>query len=529
MKNTLITFAAIFFLTSVANSQLNMEWLQSYDANHGEEFPRKMCQDKFGNIYVTGKSQAGGLSTSYDIATIKYSQSGEEIWVRRYNGIPEFSHDWSSGLGFDTSGNIYVSGTSYNIFQRNTTTLIKYSPSGNEEWFRNFNFSDSSSSDQTSDMILDKSDNIYITGISRDYLNNYYPIIVKYNIDGNILWSHTHKNHSLSIAYTTAPKLTTDSFGNIYIAANSKDGILLMKYNPDGVFQWESITIGSMNSMAIDSLGNVFISGKRNYFALTMKYNSSGSVLWEKEFRTTLDNGQAEAYSIGLDYANNVFTLGWDSGNPNWNKDVFLIKYDQFGNMLWWRKYDGTINGYDEGHKLTLDNNNNIFVIGVFNYNFTFIMKYDSSGFVKWTRVLDISGGNIEGIDIVLDNSGNVYGCSSSMVSGQRQNYLTFKYSQGTGVYSNSGNIPHNFSLSQNYPNPFNPTTHLKFGIGDLGFVSLKVYDLLGKEVATLVNEKLSPGSYSVEFDGSNLSSGMYFYKLTSNGFSEVKKMTFLK
>jgi len=73
--------------------------------------------------------------------------------------------------------------------------------------------------------------------------------------------------------------------------------------------------------------------------------------------------------------------------------------------------------------------------------------------------------------------------------------------------------------LSQNYPNPFNPTTHMEFacpparqGISNLGFVSLKVYDLLGKEVATLVNENKLPGIYTIEFDGTNLSSGMYFY-----------------
>jgi len=69
----------------------------------------------------------------------------------------------------------------------------------------------------------------------------------------------------------------------------------------------------------------------------------------------------------------------------------------------------------------------------------------------------------------------------------------------------------------------------LEFGISDLEFVSLKVYDVLGNEIKTLVNEIKSPGVYKVEFDGSNLSSGMYFYKITAGEFSEVKKMTLLK
>ena len=83
--------------------------------------------------------------------------------------------------------------------------------------------------------------------------------------------------------------------------------------------------------------------------------------------------------------------------------------------------------------------------------------------------------------------------------------------------------------LYQNYPNPFNPVTNLEFGISDLGFVSLKVYDALGQEVRTLANEIRSPGNYNVEFDGSDLPSGIYFYKLEAGDFVETKRMILLK
>jgi len=98
-----------------------------------------------------------------------------------------------------------------------------------------------------------------------------------------------------------------------------------------------------------------------------------------------------------------------------------------------------------------------------------------------------------------------------------------------TSVNQSSENIPIKYTLLQNYPNPFNPVTLLEFGISDLEFVSLKVYDVLGNEITTLVNEIKSPGVYNVEFDGSNLSSGIYFYKLTAGEFSVVKKMSLLK
>jgi hypothetical protein len=89
--------------------------------------------------------------------------------------------------------------------------------------------------------------------------------------------------------------------------------------------------------------------------------------------------------------------------------------------------------------------------------------------------------------------------------------------------------IPDKFSLSQNYPNPFNPTTKIDYAIPKNGFVTLKIYDVLGREVKTLVNENKTPGNYSIDFNGSEFSSGVYFYKLESKGFSDVKRMILIK
>ena len=85
------------------------------------------------------------------------------------------------------------------------------------------------------------------------------------------------------------------------------------------------------------------------------------------------------------------------------------------------------------------------------------------------------------------------------------------------------------YELFDNYPNPFNPSTTIKFEIPELSFVTLKVYDILGGEISTLINEEKSSGSYEVEFDASDLPSGIYFYKLQTENFAETKKMTLLK
>lgn len=104
-------------------------------------------------------------------------------------------------------------------------------------------------------------------------------------------------------------------------------------------------------------------------------------------------------------------------------------------------------------------------------------------------------------------------------------------YPAGTVISSAEGfaNIPNSFELYQNYPNPFNPTTSIKFQMRSSDFVSLRVYDMTGQEVATLVNEFKSPGIYEVRFNGSNLVSGVYVYRLQAGNYSQTNKMVLLK
>lgn len=97
------------------------------------------------------------------------------------------------------------------------------------------------------------------------------------------------------------------------------------------------------------------------------------------------------------------------------------------------------------------------------------------------------------------------------------------------GIENISSEIPEEFSLSQNYPNPFNPKTVISFQLSVDSKVLIKVYDVQGKEVETLLNERMNAGTYEVSFDASHLSSGVYFYRLTTDGFIETKSMMLIK
>ena len=98
-----------------------------------------------------------------------------------------------------------------------------------------------------------------------------------------------------------------------------------------------------------------------------------------------------------------------------------------------------------------------------------------------------------------------------------------------TNVTSYSNQTPNKFSLSQNYPNPFNPQTKIEYSIPKDDFVTVKIYNLLGREVMILENEYKKSGSYKITFDGANLSSGVYYYKISSGKFEQVKKMILIK
>ena len=123
-------------------------------------------------------------------------------------------------------------------------------------------------------------------------------------------------------------------------------------------------------------------------------------------------------------------------------------------------------------------------------------------------------------------------------VGGQYNYQCNFHYMMGmtgvinasvTGIKPLSNLVPDKFQLYQNYPNPFNPTTNIKFDIAKNSVVKLTIFDMNGKEIVTLLNGELQPGTYSIDWNGSNYSSGVYFYKLELPGFTETRKLMLLK
>jgi hypothetical protein len=144
----------------------------------------------------------------------------------------------------------------------------------------------------------------------------------------------------------------------------------------------------------------------------------------------------------------------------------------------------------------------------------------------------EIPGSNVRfgdyiDIDYVGQNIVPVW--TDERLGGFNMDIYTSEISELLPIEPIAGTMPDNFKLEQNYPNPFNPSSKIKFDVPKAGIMKIGVYDILGREVAVLLNREYKPGKYEVTFDGTNYSAGVYFYKLTADGYSETRKMVLVK
>lgn len=435
-----------------------------------------MALDNLGNVLVTGLSE--NQTGTFDIITIKYNTLGDSLWVRRYNGDNAFTMDQPVAMDIDANNNVYVSGYSFGSSPMNYVT-IKYNPGGDSLWVARYL---SGGTDIPLDIYIDDSGNAYVYGRGT--------FILKYNSAGNLLWS---KQYSVEAAESNKV-LSGDSKGNIYFAGIKSTATFgdfaVVKINSDGDTLWTRIHNGLGNgetnhdnpaAITIDNDGDIILTGKSSYLSSyyfsTIKYSADGVFLWERNYSNS-QNGEGGT-DILSDNDGNIYVAGGSN-------DFTTIKYNSNGDSLWAMIYNGPSNMFDIASAMTIDNLNNIYVTG-------------------------------------------------KSHSGIANNYdiATLKYSQSTTSVREEQNLVDNYRLYQNYPNPFNPKTIISCELGDSYFTSLKIFNILGKEIATLVNKEQTAGSYSVEWDAADISSGVYFYILriesASGIFSEIKQMILLK
>ncbi len=224
------------------------------------------------------------------------------------------------------------------------------------------------------------------------------------------------------------------------------------------------------------------------------------------------------AYDIEVDKSGNVYVAGV-TGLSNYT----LLKYNNNGILLW----SSTTQAYPFADRvsITLDSAGNIYLGGVRQSNLVLI-KYNTNGIEQWTAFYPQGSVN----DITLDKYDNVYVTGEIYSPTSYRDFLTLKYSQPIGIEPISNELPDVFKLHQNFPNPFNPTTKIKFSVPKTSFISIKIYNILGSEIATLTNAQLQSGTYEADWSADMFSSGVYFYKLIADGkIIDTKKMILIK
>jgi uncharacterized delta-60 repeat protein len=547
MKNLILLIVICTFTLEIAFAQVTTVWVRLYNGP-GNDYDNSssVVIDNSGNIYVAGSSTGSGSGLDYIV--LKYSAIGSSIWTARYNS-PWNGDDNAYLVKTDNSGNLYVSGSSGGPGSSLDYCVVKYNSSGIFQWAARYN-GPGNAVDEVYSMQIDNSGNVYITGYSNGGTSGDDICTIKYNPAGLLQWVKRFNGNANGDDYGNSLQL--DNQSNVYVTcAVTRSGTdidyLTIKYSSDGNEIWTAYYDGPVNgedypsSNAIDNIGNIYVTGysegigtERDY--CTIKYNINGQPVWESRYDGP--DGWDESFNVVLDNQGNVYVTG-NSAGVGTGDDYCTIKYNNLGDEEWVARYSGPGASNDYCNWVAVDPTGNVYVTGIVgdgigNPQNMVTVGYNPNGVQQWVQSYNGTGDEFDsGNALAVDNIGNVYvtGGSDNL---NNTDIITIKYSSTIGIHPISSETPQRFSLSQNFPNPFNPSTTISFSIPKSNQSSgvdtkLIIYDATGKDIVTLVNENLFPGIYEISFDGSKLSSGVYFSRLTAGKFSGMGKMILTK
>ncbi len=540
----------LFLMMGLSNAySQTFQWQRNYNgASNFNDYIYEMDDDDRGNIYAVGYTTSSNFK---DWLVIKYNSAGVQQWVRTVNG-PANHEDEAYAVVCATPNEIYVTGYITGVSTGLDMLTIKYDSNGVEQW-RHVG-GGTLFGERGLDIKVDPNGFIYATKYWSEAAGANHHYLLKYSPTGTLLWERMGDPAMSSITHTVAVL----GNGDVYVGGTNfaRPEFLVERYNSAGTKLWTG-TFGNpayagvaCYAMGVDANGNAYLAGSADTSGgtrgwLIVKFASgNGSVQWFKLYRGTQFGGPGSyANDMYVDPAGNVYATGYLENN-NTGVDCFTVKLREDGTQLWSHLYvrNSSGGGNDIGNRCWLSNFGDLYVLGRAENN-TLLIRYNAStGQPVLTELYNNLSFGSES-DVISDQFGNIW-FSGANYNGFNNDAAVVKYFQvPTSVEPVSQVVPGEFKLLQNYPNPFNPTTQIRFQIAEVrgqksevGRVTLKVYDVLGREVATLVNENLSEGlltenagSYEARFDAKGLASGIYYYRLQTSGFAETKKMILLR
>jgi len=397
MKTKKASFFLFVFLSYIpVLAQVDTAWVRRYNGpGNQEDIPVALALDIKGNVYVTGRSRGDGTKKNFDYATIKYAPNGDTLWVRRYNG-PDDGTDEPTDLAVDDSGNVYVTGRSVALFNGFDYATIKYAPNGDTLWVRRYN-GPVNDWDTPRCLEIDKNGNVVVTGQSpgegtfKDFTT------IKYAPHGDTVW--VRRFNYAGSSWDGPANLTIDDSGNIYLC------------------------------------GVTGLSGSDSGNFTTLKYSAKGDLLWSNSYNRG-GKGQDMATALTVDRYGNVYVTGvtnyFSSSHFSIPGDYTTIKYGSDGETLWVRHYGSPES--DNVSAIAVDKNGNVYVTGSSRTSGNIwpdylTIKYSPDGEFQWEHRFD--GPNSRDDDakaLVVDKFGNLYVTGKSR-SDFSLDFATIKYS----------------------------------------------------------------------------------------------------
>lgn len=434
----------------------------------------------FGSYYVFGDE------------FYSYTPDGEEVWVYQTGN----GRATQSGIIIDSSGTIY--------FGSRDSCLYALNPDGSLKW----KYNTSGSIIQQIIPNIDLQGNIYVTNFKSALTDE--GELYSINPDGTLNWHVTYETGFAS----KSPTLSVDG-NTIYIPARDSN---LYALNLDGSVKWKFSCGNIPAAVMVDAQDNIyFIPTEIPQYLYALR--SDMSIKWKYFIQAV---GPLDLIPIPtIDKNGNIYAIAIDTTAPYWRT---LVSLDNDGNFRWKYVLDD-YESLDFFQPLICDAGGTVYFGDGSGHYFYAI---NSNGELLWIMPLIEQWQQVDNTGAIAEDGTLYLGVHDvSVFPGHQRTLIAIKDTSTSDLNESPKLLEYN--LTQNFPNPFNPVTTIIYEMPERSYVTIKVYDVLGNDIATLVDEEKPAGSYEIEFNGRELSSGIYFYILTSGNFTSTKKLILLK
>jgi hypothetical protein len=567
-----VTTAVLFVLLSFISASAQY-YVNTYDtkcgATSGSDYGRAIINRIDSGYAISGFSYnpACGIGP-YDWMFIKVKPNGANDFVKLL-GTPADDKCYSLIQSSVDSGYVLAGYMYHQATAQKRATLVKLDKFGNLMYTK---FIYDSLGSSYSQIVNDPSNTRGLAGYDERYISTKARtkmLVSQYDAAGNKNWAYRYDAYSTILtasasqeeASTLCYQPASNTYGvaaktNFYSGAAGQWDILVMNVSYAGAVNWKKVFRFNINLNYYPSAepkkiipmsdGGFVIVGSTNAYVqaesdiIVFRINAAGGLMWSCTYGNT---GSSEfGNSIVLD-GGYLTIAGYRKGNAP-TTDALLMKIPVAGGAaVWTRLWDPT-NPNEAGYDLVRSNigaPDGYAVTGDASFNSydAFLWRNNVNGLISGagcnnTLAVQFINNNIKLDSFIIrkvaidDKSINPVIINPMMNTNILCSSDSFNESGTEEDNTGSGEVT-DYALSQNYPNPFNPSTTIKFDIPVSGYVSVKVFDIAGKEVYSLVNEVKSAGSHKIVFNATGIPSGVYYYKIISGNFSDIKKMILIK